>query len=98
MVKLLRIELKRFTDIRADRYGCIALVDTQPGTGYNCLPEKFTPDVVLDHHPIRRRSKKSAVCDIRTSYGATSTIVTEYLQAARLPPGKQVATALVTQS
>ncbi len=51
-------------------------------------------DPVIDHHPeeapVRARFK-----DVRPSYGATSTILTEYLRAAEVKVTQKLATALL---
>src|SRR5262249_41328900 len=49
--------------------------------------------LVIDHHP-EVRGGKVAFRDIRPSYGATSTIMTEYLRAAEVKITERVATAL----
>jgi nanoRNase/pAp phosphatase (c-di-AMP/oligoRNAs hydrolase) len=50
--------------------------------------------VIIDHHPISQKLQASFV-DIRPQYGATATIMTEYLRAAKLRPSKSLATALL---
>jgi nanoRNase/pAp phosphatase (c-di-AMP/oligoRNAs hydrolase) len=72
----------------------IALVDTQPGTGNNPLPSARTADIVIDHHNYRPTSAESALADVRPELGASSTILTEYLQEAGLDPPSSIATAL----
>jgi len=76
-------------------FDSIALVDTQPGTGNNALPDDRLPDVVLDHHPLRPDSRKVAFTDIRSRYGALSTILFEYLKALGITPDPPLATALL---
>lgn len=72
----------------------IALVDTQPGAGNNALSPEAAVAIVIDHHPRREASCNVGFADVRTNVGATSTILTEYLQAAELEPTPPVATAL----
>jgi nanoRNase/pAp phosphatase (c-di-AMP/oligoRNAs hydrolase) len=50
-------------------------------------------DVVIDHHP-ERSGYDAVIRDIRTSYGATATILTEYLRAAQIEIRPKLATAL----
>jgi len=64
-------------------------------TGNNQLPDDVAPDLVFDHHPPRRTTQQSPFVDIRPDYGATATILAEYLMAAEVPIGKRDATALV---
>lgn len=72
----------------------VALVDTQPGAGNVTLPPGAEVVMVIDHHPRREETAGVAYADVRTGIGATSTILTEYLQVAGLEPPKPVATAL----
>lgn len=76
------------------RADAVALVDTQPGTGNNPLPPGRSPVIVIDHHPFRETTRAVRFSDVRSDVGATSTILTEYLQAADLEPQPPLATAL----
>lgn len=80
--------------IPAQQLSPVALVDTQPGAGNNALPAESTLAIVVDHHPWRQGTAQAAFHDIRTTAGATSTILTEYLQAAGIEPEQRLATAL----
>lgn len=71
----------------------LVLVDTQPGAGNNAAPADHPVAVVLDHHPLRQETAKAAYADVRP-VGATSTLVTEYLQAAEIALDPPLATAL----
>lgn len=95
MVKTLGLRMSHVRHLNWKNYKHVALVDTQPRTGNNQLPEDRVPDIVLDHHPTRRASHGVPFADIRTSYGATATLATEYLLAADLEPTRELATALV---
>lgn len=72
----------------------IALVDTQPGTGNNSLPAAREAAVVLDHHALREETTKAEFWDVRTDCGSSSTLLTQYLQAAGVPLEGNLATAL----
>jgi nanoRNase/pAp phosphatase (c-di-AMP/oligoRNAs hydrolase) len=72
----------------------VVLVDSQPGAGNNALPSRFSPVLVLDHHPWRQATTGAAFADVRPDFGATSTILTEYLQAAGVELSPKLATAL----
>lgn len=72
----------------------VALIDTQPETGNNTVPPGATITIVIDHHPWREATAAAKYSDVRTTVGATSTILTEYLQAANVEPSPQLATAL----
>ena len=72
----------------------IALVDTQAGAGNNAVPAGSEVAIVIDHHTWREPAVKVAYMDVRPGLGATSTILTEYLQASGLEPAPPLATAL----
>ena len=72
----------------------VALVDTQPGTGNNPLPENIPAAIVIDHHTWRDNSTTAKFVDVRSEVGATATIMTEYLEAAGLDLPPELATAL----
>ena len=72
----------------------LALIDTQPGAGNITLPPGARLALVIDHHIWRGETATSSFADIRPELGATSTILTQYLQAARVEPPLSLATAL----
>ena len=74
--------------------GPVVLVDTQPGRANNSLPHDLTPTAVIDHHPDWGNNGAVPYVDLREEYGATSTLVTEYLEHAEVPVEPSVATAL----
>jgi nanoRNase/pAp phosphatase (c-di-AMP/oligoRNAs hydrolase) len=77
------------------RYSAIALVDTQPGAGNNRLPPEVIPQIVIDHHhPLRSALESVPYVDIQTEIGSTVSIVYLYLEAARVSPDAQLATAI----
>ncbi len=94
LVKAVRAAMKPLEQLDLASYDAFALVDTQPRTGNNSLPHARTPDVVIDHHPLRRETRKSKFYDVRTGSGATATMMVEYLRAARFRMDPDLATAL----
>ncbi|MFB3924695.1 MAG: bifunctional oligoribonuclease/PAP phosphatase NrnA [Syntrophales bacterium] len=96
MVKYLKIDLRPVSGIKMGSFGVIALIDSQPGSGNNSLPESVIPDVIIDHHmPVYEESLKARFHDIRTNYGSTSSILAGYLIASGLSSiDPRVATAL----
>lgn len=72
----------------------VALVDTQPRTGNNSLPEGRIANVVVDHHPLRPETGAAPFVDVRPAYGASCSILVEYLRAAGVEPTPGLATAL----
>lgn len=94
LVSYLGQPLQSLSTIDLASTALVAIVDTQPGAGNNTIPAGFQPAIVIDHHPWREATALAKFADVRTEVGATSTILTEYLQAAGLEPDKQLATAL----
>ncbi|MCW7754596.1 DHH family phosphoesterase [Desulfobotulus sp. H1] len=90
MIRLLGIRMVHFRDLPNWRYSRIVLVDSQPDH-HDCFA-LFRPDVLIDHHP--ESCVVGRFCDVRPKYGATATILTEYLRAARIVPSSRLATAL----
>lgn len=95
MVRVLKLDFSHLRHLSFSNYAHFALVDTQPKTGNNQLPGDITPDLVFDHHPVRRATQSAPFYDIRTEYGATATLLSEYLAAAEVEPTKALATAVV---
>jgi nanoRNase/pAp phosphatase (c-di-AMP/oligoRNAs hydrolase) len=94
MVGQLKLPVKQTSRVSFDNADIIALVDTQPGTLNNSLPEDRQATIVIDHHPMRSETKKVKFSDVREGCGSTCTIMTQYLQAAGVPLVGDVATAL----
>lgn len=93
-VKVLKIPVVPVSQVRLDDYDFFALTDTQQGVKNHALPEDMTADVVIDHHPLREDPVRNPFADLGGSYGATSTMLTEYLRAAKINPSRELATAL----
>jgi nanoRNase/pAp phosphatase (c-di-AMP/oligoRNAs hydrolase) len=95
MFKSLRLRFSHIRHLNLKRYQHFALVDTQPKSGNNQLPARVTPDIVIDHHPLRATTQNGPFYDIRPKYGATATILAEYLAASGVRPTHSIATALI---
>jgi nanoRNase/pAp phosphatase (c-di-AMP/oligoRNAs hydrolase) len=93
MISYLGLKLSPLKEKDLEIYESVALVDTQPRAGNNSLPRRKLARVVIDHHP-SRRTTKAPFTDIRENYGATATILTEYLMASKLDVPSHLATAL----
>ncbi|WP_254862141.1 DHH family phosphoesterase [Halovivax gelatinilyticus] len=95
MVNLLDLDLvtlEASSDI--DAYEAIALVDhSRPGIN-DGLPADADVDIVIDHHPPRGPVAGRFV-DIRTIAGATSTVLTEYVERFQTGFDRKTATALL---
>jgi nanoRNase/pAp phosphatase (c-di-AMP/oligoRNAs hydrolase) len=95
LVHFLGRPMRRLRALDLHQAATVALVDTQPSAGNNPLPlHSAAPAIVLDHHPWREATATARFADVRVELGATSTILTEYLQAADIEPTTQLATAL----
>ncbi len=95
MVHLLAIDIAPLYKVNPQRFDVIGLVDAQAGAGNVSLPDGVTPTVLVDHHSdVQSDPADISFVDIRSSCGATSTMLTNYLKAAGLPPDRKVATAL----
>jgi nanoRNase/pAp phosphatase (c-di-AMP/oligoRNAs hydrolase) len=91
MVKLLEIEIDKVAENDLKNFDRIAMVDLQPPHLAN-PPDEV--DLVIDHHP-EQFTYKSHLKDIRPNYGATSTILLEYLLCSNSPIGTRLATAML---
>lgn len=95
MVRILRLEMSRLRNLNFKSYPRFALVDAQPATGNHQLPDEIVPDLVFDHHPVRRATQSVPFADVRPDYGASATILAEYLEASGVEITRPQATALI---
>lgn len=93
-VKVLHLDVSPVSQLVFDEHDLIGLVDTQPPVGNHSVPPRYPVDLVIDHHPLRDESLAVPFADVGGDYGATSTMLVEYLRAARIEPDTEVATAL----
>jgi len=91
LIKLLKIDQKHIRNLNPAAITKWAIVDSQPHHEEHF--SKFTYDIIIDHHPLGPASTGRFV-DIKEEYGANSTILTEYLRAAKIKPSHRLATAL----
>lgn len=100
MVRLLKIPLVPFARLDPDVFNVVCLVDTQPAHGNHPVTPALVDGkklVCIDHHPARAAlagTPPAAFADVGGAYGATSTMLTCYLDAAEVPFEVSVATAL----
>jgi nanoRNase/pAp phosphatase (c-di-AMP/oligoRNAs hydrolase) len=92
LVRLIKLPLVPLTDDHLNEFDRFLLVDGQPG--HNEFFKRISYTAVFDHHPVTAPVDAPFV-DIRPDYGATATIFTEYLRAARIKPSQSLATALI---
>lgn len=94
LVRYLGYPLRLLTEAEVSQSLPVALIDTQPGAGNNALASSSDVAVVFDHHPVREETSTARFADVRPEVGATSTILTEYCQAAGVDLPPAIATAL----
>ena len=90
MLRLLKVSMLPFGDVDPARYNKIVIVDSQPD--HNESMAQLSPDIIIDHHP--ETNAQAPFSDIRPQYGATATILTEYLRMAKIKPSVKLATGL----
>lgn len=91
LIRLIGVTLTPFEKIDPTRFNRVVLVDAQPD--HHELLAGLNPAVIIDHHPAGPASQAPCV-DIRPKYGATATILIEYLRTAKIKPSTHLATAL----
>jgi nanoRNase/pAp phosphatase (c-di-AMP/oligoRNAs hydrolase) len=95
MVHELHVEIRRVEASQMKGFKTLCLVDTQPRAGNNALLRSRPADIVIDHHiPAKGAPWQAKLRDVRPEYGASSTILYEYVTAAGLKPSPALATAL----
>jgi nanoRNase/pAp phosphatase (c-di-AMP/oligoRNAs hydrolase) len=92
-IKEMKVEIQMLDKVDLGEFRLIALVDGQP-TFFGDRLGDVKPQIVIDHHPCKTVWHAS-LADVRQGYGALSTIMTEYLLAARVRISKRLYTALL---
>ncbi len=99
MLRLLDIECEKITPDKIQNYDSLCMLDVQPPHLYANHNSNYNQcinmvDVVIDHHP-EKPGYLAKIKDIKANYGATSTILTEYLRAVDFNISQRLATALL---
>ena len=95
MVEALGLEVRTIDPADLEEFDGLALLDVQPTVFGESPPARVrSVDVVIDHHP-ERSGYDAVIRDIRPSYGATATMLTEYIRASDFEIRPRLATALV---
>ena len=92
MIRYTRLHMVRFYPGMTPHFDRFALVDSQPDHHPSFKEIPFS--IVIDHHPLPQNPLPAAYSEIKPDYGATSTLLTEYLYNLEIRPGKLLATAL----
>ncbi|MBW2051972.1 MAG: DHH family phosphoesterase [Deltaproteobacteria bacterium] len=90
MIELLKIPIVSLRQVDPKTFTRRAIVDSQPPHYENLNGMEF--DLIIDHHPLG--GLDAPFIDVRPDYGATATIMTEYLRAAKIVPSRNLSTAL----
>jgi nanoRNase/pAp phosphatase (c-di-AMP/oligoRNAs hydrolase) len=94
MIRYLRVPTRKLIPNLIAQYDRFALVDSQPHHHPELAKLDYT--VVIDHHPILADKPVVApVVDIRPKFGATCSMLTEYIQRLDIRPPKLLASALL---
>lgn len=94
MVDALELDLVPIAELDLDTFNVVCMVDTQPGTGNNSYPADKPIHLLIDHHPMRQDYSSIHWVDVRPEYGASATIVYEYLRAQEVYISTRLATCL----
>lgn len=92
-IREMKIEIHMLDKVNLHDFRLIAIVDAQP-TFFGERLGDVKPQIVLDHHPCKSIWHAS-LADVRPAYGSLSTMLTEYLLAARVRIPKRIYTALL---
>jgi nanoRNase/pAp phosphatase (c-di-AMP/oligoRNAs hydrolase) len=90
MIRLVSLDIVPIQDADKGQFTRYAILDSQPNHHEGFKGIDF--DIIVDHHP--DTGAKASFRDIRPYYGATCTIMTQYLRAAKIKPSAKLATAL----
>jgi nanoRNase/pAp phosphatase (c-di-AMP/oligoRNAs hydrolase) len=92
MIRYSRLRMLDFSPDLARHFDRFALVDSQPEHHPAFKDVPFC--IVIDHHPLPNTPLSVAYSEIKPEYGATSTLLTEYLYTLKIKPTRLLATAL----
>jgi len=92
-VRAMKVDIQLLHQVDLKAYQLIAIIDAQP-TFFGDALKDIQPRIVLDHHPCTT-VWHAELADIREKYGALSSVMTEYLLAAKIKIPKKLYTALL---
>jgi nanoRNase/pAp phosphatase (c-di-AMP/oligoRNAs hydrolase) len=92
-IRAMKVEIHLLKKIDLRPFRLRVLVDAQP-TFFGEALANIDPQIVFDHHPCTT-VWHAELADIRENYGALSTMMTEYLLAAKIRISKKLHTALL---
>ncbi len=94
MVRCLKLNLTPIEEVDWEAKQAVVMVDSQPKTGRHTIPEDLKIHAVIDHHETSGETQGVPFVDIRSSVGATCTIVTGYLMEQQIDLPAELATGL----
>ncbi|HUH65779.1 MAG TPA: DHH family phosphoesterase [Syntrophales bacterium] len=92
-IRAMKVEIELLVKLDIRTFNVIAIVDAQP-TFFGEALNGAQPQIVFDHHPCTT-VWHAELADVRENYGALSTMMTEYLLAAKVRIPKKLYTALL---
>lgn len=95
LLDYLRLNTRELETLDLERFDRLGMVDAQPGAGNVNFDPSVRLDVVIDHHPIRPETRSARFTDVRRRYGATCSMLFEYLNAAQIDIPTRLATAMI---
>jgi len=95
LVDVLHLDLVPVEEVQWRPNDAVVMVDSQPRTGRHTFPDSVPLYAVLDHHDTPGDLDGVAFTDIRSSHGATCSLVTKYLMEQGTVIPEKVATALL---
>jgi len=94
MVELLEIPLVPMAQLKLEQFAVVCMVDTQPDTGNNSYPPGRPVHLIIDHHASKGDVSQVCWVDVREHYGASATILYEYLCNQEVSINTRLATSL----
>src|SRR5262249_21140820 len=95
MIESLHLDLVPVEEVEWRPDDAVVMVDSQPNTGRHSFSEEIPLYGVIDHHDTPGDLAGVRFTDIRSSYGATCSVVTRYLLEQEVTIPEKVATALL---
>ena len=91
MIEYTESGLVLLDEIKKENFDRFVVVDSQPD--HNDRFSEFSYDAIIDHHPLT--CDNATYVDIRSDYGACSTIMTQYIKSKKIKPSARLAAALM---
>ncbi|MDR2489466.1 MAG: DHH family phosphoesterase [Desulfovibrio sp.] len=92
MIRYSHLRMEDFSPRMTPHFDRFALLDSQPD--HHPAFRDIAFSIIIDHHPLPETPHTADYCEIKPEYGATSTLMSEYLYNLDIRPGKRLATAL----